>query len=128
MQNDPILRAALRAASRPFFLASAMHAYRGMSGQDEAGLAAYLECNRDDLAIIGLCRRPSGSAEEFRSDVARISNRFHVRVDRLAEIVRLVDALSALKLGAEAGNVESGLLAAARDQNPEPANDSEDTR
>lgn len=114
--TDPRLlrRAAERAGERPFFLAAALLPYARAEGLDDAGLADRLGCAPGDLATLLLCRRPSNEGGRFRMDVERIAERFGLDAPRLAEVVRLADALVAF--GEVAADTPSGFLAAARDR------------
>ncbi len=111
--TDPkwLARAARRAADRPFFLASALFAYARAEGLDEPALAARLGCAVESLPAILLCRRPTG--DTFRQDVEQIAARFALDSARLAELLRLAEALEALGTAVEPAPT---LLAAARDE------------
>jgi hypothetical protein len=95
----------------PYFLASAMEDYAGSEGLDGEGLAVALGCGVEELGSLGLCRRPRTEPENFADDVRRIASRFGLSEDRLAEVVRRSDALSAMR-EAESEDV----IAAARDR------------
>lgn len=109
-------RAAERAADRPPFLASALLAYAHAEGLDDAGLAARLGCPDADLPALLLCRRPQGAT--FAADVQRIAERFGLQPFRLAEAIRVVEGVAALRAAHDAadGRPPDGLLAAARDR------------
>jgi hypothetical protein len=105
-------RAAERAASRAFFLASVLLPFAQGEGLDDHGLASYLGCRDDQLAALLLCRRPD--PRTFARDVQRIAERFGLDPSRLAEAVRLADSLEAL--GRAPTDRGEGFLAAARDR------------
>lgn len=113
-----VRRAAAAAATRPVFLAWALARYREAEGLDDAGLAVLLRIEPGQLGLLGLCRRPH--PERFGDDLLAIANRFGVVPDRLALVIRQVEALAAL---AETPTPELGVLAAARDR--EDADDEE---
>ena len=96
---DAILsRAASRAASRKFYLASAFAAYRRSEDLDEAALADFLGGALPTLNLLCLCRRPGALGEaEFGSDLDQITSRFSVRRDRLAVLLREAEFLEALQ-------------------------------
>lgn len=122
--------AARRAEQRPFFLATALAAYRRSHGVAEDQLADLLNCPVKSLPALALCRRPDPSRSSFRSDVERIASFLGADGMRLARLLREVDALEAFR-GADATRVqpsEGGLLAAARDARTEQAEPPEDTQ
>lgn len=114
--TDPRLlrRAAERAVERRFFLGSALLPYARAEGLDDAGLAGRLGCAPDALPALLLCRRPDRKGGQFRMDVERIADRFGLDAARLAQVIRLADALEAF--AATASDAPGGLLAAARDR------------
>ena len=114
--------AARRASSRVFFLGSVLAAYTQIEGLDDSALADLLGCRPAILPALRLCRRPTTDAPAFRSDVEQIAERFGADPVRLAEVVRRVDALEALR-GASADG-EVAYLAAARDREDEPGGSS----
>lgn len=116
--RSPLRQAAERAAGRAFFLASVLLPYAEAEGLDDAALAERLGCRPVDLARLLFCRRPRREAPHFRADVERIAAAFGLAAERLAELVRAADAVSAFR--AAAPRAESGWLAAARDRGPEP--------
>lgn len=120
MTDHELLRlAARRASADAFFLASALLAYARAEGLDEAALAAYLGCAPADLPALLLCRRPAGDAATFRADARRIAERFRIDATRLVEAIRLAEAVEVLGGPGHAG--DAGFLAAARDRDPEGA-------
>ena len=115
-----------RAAARSHFLAHSLLVYRTHQGWDETQLADYLGCPPATLALLGLCRRPRPEPAHFRDDIRTISQRFALDPARLAALVRWVDAIEALQAGSQAGVLDSGLLAAARDHEAESPDEGED--
>ena len=120
-----------RASTDRFFLASALLPYARAEGLDDAGLAERLGCAPDDLPALLLCRRPEKQGGRFRMDVERIAERFGLDPARLAQAIRLADALAAF--GGAAPEATGPLLAAARDRDdaehpppPQPSGGSED--
>jgi hypothetical protein len=88
--------------------------YRAQERLDDEGLSRHLGLSFDQLPWLALCRLPR--PEWFSGDVIDIAERFAIDPALLASVIRQVDALSALK---EAPDVDSGLLAAARDRDDE---------
>lgn len=99
-----------------FFLASALEEYARSEELGRESLAEELGCVPEMLGRLGLCRRPRSDPHGFREDVDRIASRFGISSERLAEVVRRSDALSALA----GARQEAGTLAAARDRDRAP--------
>lgn len=121
MADDELLwRAVERARRHPFFVASSLLPWADRAGYDNADLAAWLGCAIADLSSVLLCRRPTGTGPEFLRDVTGIAGRFGMDATRLAEAIRLGNALDAMR-----PHSASSLLLAARDRDeaPDPARD-----
>jgi hypothetical protein len=118
MADDALLRRAAERASRhPFYLASSLLAYARAEHLDDAGLADRLGCDRASLPALLLCRRPTGGGAVFRADVEAIAERFALNALQLARLIRDADALESL--GRATTDESGGLLAAARDRDPD---------
>src|SRR5579884_1004704 len=87
-------RAAITVGDRPTFMAGALARYREIEGLDEAGLARRLGVEPEQISRFALCRRPR--PDRFRADVEAIATRFGIAPEQLANLLREVDALSAL--------------------------------
>lgn len=118
-------QAAELAAENPFFLASALEAYRSFNGLDDAALAAHLGCSLQDLPRLAFCRRPGLEPTAFRKEVEQIAAYASVKAERLALLLREVETLEALQMAERSGATASGrgLLMAARER----ADEDEDT-
>ena len=122
MKRRPDRRALRRAvelaAEIPFFLASALKAYRFFNSLDDAALTAHLGCSPEDLPRLALCRRPGLDPTVFRKEVEQIAAYASVTAERLAELLREVESLGALQAAERSGATTSGrgLLMAARDR------------
>src|SRR5437763_298805 len=112
---------ARRLSADPFFLACALHHFARSEGLDEEKLAAALNCSRESLVQIQLCRAPVSEAVEFHDELTRIAVRFGADVDRLADAVRRGQAIHQMSRAAE----NSGRLMAARDGDSQGVNDDE---
>lgn len=112
--------AAARAATREAFVASALAEYRTLNDMNERRLAAWLGIVPAKLTRLALCRRPEGAGMRFREGVRQIVAATGVDGDRLAELLREVEAVRALR-GAPAGEAAAGMLMAARDRDDEEA-------
>lgn len=123
-----IQRALQRAAADPFFLASALEAYRSLNGLDDTALADYLDCSAEDVTRLAFCRRPVTDALTFRREVEQIAAYASVRAERLAQLLREIDSLETLR---KSPTTRPGFLMAARDrvdEEKDPANDGKKQR
>ncbi len=102
---------ARRLESDPFFLACPLRLYQMSEGLSDDALAAGLKCSKETLLSVRLCRASAGEEESFHDDIERITTRFSVDADALAEAVRRGQALFHMTSGRNA----SGTLLAARD-------------
>jgi len=98
-QERLLARAAERTAARPAFLGSLLETYREMEAMDDSQLADYLGCPMEALPRVALCLRPAPAPPRFRDDVERIAARFALNPDRLATLVRHVDAVLGMRRG-----------------------------
>ena len=95
-------------ASRdPFYLGWYLARYSEMVAADTAAVAHELGCLPEVMSAMSLCRAPRAEPPHFREDIEAVANRFQVRADRLANIVRHVQVSS-----------EQSTLLAARDRDP----------
>lgn len=124
--SDALARAARRAEQHPFFLASVLAAYQAANHLDDAGLADFLGCEASDLVHLALCRRPAADSERFGADIDHLARRFRLHGDRLAAVIRQVDALAAIKQQLQVHEPGVGMLRAARDRDDQA--DSEEGR
>ena len=106
--------AAARAEAEPFFVASALAAYRALAGFDTTQLAAWLGCPADNLARLSLCRRPEGGSAMFADEVRRIAAYVGGDAGRLAQLLRAVENVEAMR------NAPPSALIAAHDRRPAP--------
>ncbi len=114
--DRPLERAVRRAAADPFFLASALEAYRSRTGMDESELASFLGTTREGLRRMALCRRPRGEGAGFRSDVERIAAYAGASARALAQLLREVEWWEAVE-AASAGEQAAGrAILAARER------------
>ena len=72
---------------------------------DIADVAGELGCLPEVMNAMSLCRAPRREPPYFREDIEAVADRFQVRADRLANLVRQVKVAS-----------EQGMLLAARDR------------
>lgn len=123
--SDALARAARRAEQQPFFLASVLAAYKDANRLDDVAMAALLGCQPADLTRLALCRRPDTEQVRFLADIDHLAQRFQLRGDQLAIIIRQVDTLAAINQQLQISNVGAGMLRAARDHE-EPATTDEE--
>lgn len=107
-------RMARRAEQDPFFMASALAAFRRLQGLDDDALAAFLRCPAEMLPHLALCRRPDPASPRFQSDVTQIATYARADPDQLVRLLRRVNVFAALEPAAQ-----QDLLAAARDREEE---------
>jgi hypothetical protein len=85
-------------------------AYQALERCDEPELASQLSCTVDAIRWMSVCQRPRTRC--FAADVRAIAGRFSASPNRLASIIRRVDAARALK----ANETDARRLLAARDR------------
>jgi hypothetical protein len=106
--------AARRSARHPWTLGSTFDQYCGIEQVSREQVADLLGCSIDALAWLALCRRPA--ADHFSDDLSTICDRFEIDPFKLAEIIRRVDVLSALREPTISREDEERMLLAARDR------------
>ena len=88
-EKTPEGRTAERAEADPFYMASALAAYRRSEGLDPPALAEVLGCTPADLTALALCRKPGAIGEgEFGADVAQLVLRFGLIRIALVRLLR----------------------------------------
>lgn len=123
--SDALAQAARRAEQHPFFLAGVLAAYRDANRLNDVALAALLGCRAADLTRLALCRRPATEQARFLADIDHLAQRFQLRGDQLAMIIRQVDALAAIQQQLQVSDTGAGMLQAARDYDESAATDEE---
>jgi len=107
-------RAAERTSERVFFLGSSLASFQEARGIDDSELARVLHCDQENLARLRLCRRPDVDGAAFQVEVRAIAERFHASDLSLAQLLREVAAIDAMR---EAGQPRTaGFLMAARER------------
>ena len=91
----------------PFYLGWYLARYSEIESTDAPGMAVDLGCLPEVINTMSLSRSPRAESPHFRHDVEAIAERFQVRPDRLANIVRTVRVHS-----------QDAFLMAARDREP----------
>jgi len=122
-EHDIIRWAAKRAAEEPQLLGYDLREYRVLHDATENEVATALECSRDSLVCLSLCRRPDPSAPSFRVDVEQIARHCGANAQKLAALLREVDSFRTIRqvpIPAHLVAGRSGLLAAARDKKRRP--------
>jgi hypothetical protein len=122
--------AAERAAQRPFFIARDLAEFRTLHGFSENDLAAWLGCAANRLPDLALCRRPAPHGPRFRHDVQKVSQYIGIRPERLAQLLREVDAVDAFRRSDAASYAphSHGMLLAARDRVEDEASGAAESR
>jgi hypothetical protein len=124
VRDSEILKwATMRTADQPFFLGYDLNEYRIIHDATEDDLASLLDCPRNALVCLSLCRRPYASGPSFRRDVEQIASHCGVNAQRLAKLIREVDSLRTMRevdMPEQIGHSVPGLLAAARERKMTP--------
>jgi hypothetical protein len=114
--------AAERAASEPAFFAHVLREYCAMFGLDLRSLATQLGCNIHDITRLALCRKPDFDAPKWHEDLETIAHFVHIDSQRLLQLLREVDTLTAMRAVPDTSATYPGgqprLLAAARLRKP----------
>lgn len=108
---NPVRHLAERVERDQFFLAWALRLYADSEGVGDPELASFLGVQAGVLPALRLCRRPLSASSVFREEVRAIAERFGLRLEALAEVLRRAEALESLGDAAR-----EGLLMAARDR------------
>jgi hypothetical protein len=122
-ERDILHWAAKRAATEPWLLGYELREYRELNDVTEDDLAVALDCSRDALLSLALCRRPNPDASSFRADVEQIALHCGANAQKLAVLLREVDSLRTIRQLPVPLNVaerQAGFLAAARDRKRKP--------
>lgn len=106
--------AAARAGNRPFYLASVLVAFQELHQMSDEDLGNRLDCSGATLNALRLCRRPDVDSPQFQNDVRAIGERFSIAPLPLAQLLREVAAVDAMRR--PHGEHSSGFLMAARDK------------
>jgi hypothetical protein len=112
--RDLLANAAVRAAHRAFYLASAIATFQEVRALDDGQLLQYLGCSKQTLSRLRLCRRPDADSPEFQSDVRRIADTFAIDLTSLLSLLRETASVDAMR-GSQA-EASTGFLMAARDK------------
>ena len=108
---DHLEALARRLEDDPFFLACPLRLFANSEGLAEEELAARLECSKETLLLLRLCRAPD--SDEFSKDVDQIAARFAINRDALIEAIRRGQAMHHMSKYVES---DRGILMAARDR------------
>ena len=88
-EKTPEERIAGRAEADPFYMASALAAYRRSEGLDTPALGEVLGCAPPDLTALALCRKPGMIGEgDFGADVTQLVLRFGLIRIALVRLLR----------------------------------------
>jgi hypothetical protein len=108
--------AAKRAVDHQWTVGSVLDEYKALEGIDDAALCTQLQCTREQLQKLALCRRPR--EDHYADDVTRIANHLSVDARGLAPVLRRVEVLGTLRRGARSAVATEATLLAARDRKP----------
>jgi hypothetical protein len=124
--SKALIYAARKAVKSEFFLAGILDEYQQTHHLDNEALAKMLECDIYDLPRLALCRRPATNQISFVNDIDHLAQRFHLRANQLAAIIRQVDSLRILRQQLTTTQNTQGMLRAARDRDESSADITED--
>jgi len=88
---DWLEHAAKRCQREPLTLGHTLEQYRQLERLSEDALAHELNCTRETLHWMSLCRKPDG--EDFRAQVTAIAQRHEVNPLALAKVIRHVEIM-----------------------------------
>jgi hypothetical protein len=106
---------AARVREDSFFLGAFLSDYQAAHAMTDADLAALLRCDEGTLTRLSLCRTPRTDLPSFRNDVSQIAAFAPCDGERLARLLREVDAVQSLRRAGDGCSQES-ILRAARDR------------
>ena len=87
--KTPLEWVAERSEADPFYMASALAAYRQSEGINVLAMAETLDCAPASLLLLALCRKPGAVGEgEFAADVAHLVRRFGLNRAALVRVLR----------------------------------------
>ena len=108
MTGDMTRKMVSLASRDSFYLGWHLVRYAEMTDMSMAEVGRELGCLPETVDSISLCRAPRAAPPHFREDIEAVADRFQVRADSLARIVRHVQVSSG-----------AGILLAARDRDTE---------
>jgi hypothetical protein len=114
-----------RARKDAFFVGRALAIYQRLHGLDDQQLARWLECSKDNLTRLALCRLPDDKRDGFQQDVRKIAAFAACNPDHLVQLLREVTSWDALQ--GDSQELANGFLLAARDHKPDGDDDSSGT-
>ena len=112
-------RAADRVALTPTFMAHVLAKWGETQGLPWRKVASQIGCTEENAYRLALCRRPAREADRFAREIRTIADFVGVDMSALANIVREVDATTAIRRvvpSAEQASSAAGLLMAALDR------------
>jgi hypothetical protein len=122
LKAEALSRLVERARHDVFFVGRALSIYQKLHDLDDQQMAQWLECSKDDLARLALCRLPDDKRDGFQRDVRKIAAFTACNPDRLVQVLREAACWEALKEGDK--DPAHGFLLAARDHKLDGDDDS----
>lgn len=111
-EKTPLERMAERSEADPFYMASALAAYRRSEGINVPAMAETLDCAPAGLPLLALCRKPGVMGEgEFAADVAHLVRRFGLNRAALIRVLRQEKFLLAAAVPLAAVTFRTNILA-----------------
>ena len=90
MNRETTIKLSELSSRDPFYLGWWLAQYSELMSIDAPGVANILGGLPETMPEISLCRSPNPESPRFRRDVEAIADRFQVRADALANIIRTV--------------------------------------
>lgn len=94
MNSEMTRKLASLCAADPFYLGWWLAQYSELMSIDAPGVASGLGGLPEVIPEMSLCRSPNPESSRFRRDVEAIADRFQVRAEALANIIRTVQVAS----------------------------------
>ncbi|MGD0767244.1 MAG: hypothetical protein ABSB42_03375 [Tepidisphaeraceae bacterium] len=103
-----------RAKHRPGFMANALNAFASNEQLSDEDVAKWLGCTTDGFSRLALCLRPQSGQREFRSHIEKLAVHCGGDALRIVQLLRKVEAITAIKESHAVQRVRGGMRMAAR--------------
>ncbi len=124
VDKDILLWAVGRASHDLQFLGYDLREYRELNDLDDDGVARFLQCSRESLDRLALCLHPDPNRGSFRADIEQTAFHCNAHPQRLAQLIRAVDAVRTMRSAPQLRIPQAepiAYLMAARDRRAKPS-------
>jgi hypothetical protein len=121
LKTEALRRLVERTRQDAFFVGRPLAIYQKLHGLDDHQLAQWLECSKDNLTRLALCRLPDDKKDGYQQNVRKIAVFAPCNPDRLVQLLREVASWEALQEDSQ--ELAGGFLLAARDRKPDGNDD-----